>query len=93
VAFRAEDDAAQLKWRERATTMGLEVTPVIDRQYCKAIYFREQGGVLFEIATDPPSFATDEAPDELGTHLKLPARCEARRADIERALPALRVRE
>src|SRR3954454_25001485 len=67
VAFRAEDDVAQLEWRERATTMGLEVTPVIDRQYFNAIYFREPGGVLFEIATDPPGFATDEALDELGT--------------------------
>jgi glyoxalase family protein len=92
VAFRAEDDAAQLEWRERATTMGFEVTPVIDRQYFNAIYFREPGGVLFEIATDPPGFATDEAPDELGTHLKLPAHYEARRADIERVLPPLRVR-
>lgn len=92
VAFRAEDDAAQLEWRERATAMGLDVTPVIDRQYFNAIYFREPGGVLFEIATDPPGFATDEAPGELGTHLKLPPRYESRRADIERVLPPLRVR-
>jgi glyoxalase family protein len=91
VAFRAEDEAAQLEWRERATVMGLEVTPVIDRQYFNAIYFREPGGVLFEIATDPPGFATDEAPDELGTHLKLPPQHEARRAYIERVLPPLRV--
>jgi glyoxalase family protein len=92
VAFRAEDDAAQLEWRERAMSMGLNVTPVIDRQYFNAIYFREPGGVLFEIATDPPGFATDEAPDELGTHLKLPPQYEVRRADIERVLPPLRVR-
>jgi glyoxalase family protein len=92
VAFRAEDDAAQLEWRERATAMGLDVTPVIDRQYFNAIYFREPGGVLFEVATDPPGFATDEAPGELGTHLKLPPRYESRRADIERVLPPLRVR-
>jgi glyoxalase family protein len=92
VAFRAEDDAAQLEWRERAMTIGVEVTPVIDRQYFNAIYFREPGGVLFEIATDPPGFATDEAPDELGTHLKLPPQYEARRADIERVLPPLRER-
>jgi glyoxalase family protein len=90
VAFRAEDDAAQLDWRERAMAMGLNVTPVIDRQYFNAIYFREPGGVLFEIATDPPGFAVDEGPGELGRHLKLPPRYEARRADIERVLPPLR---
>ena len=72
--------------------MGLQVTPVIDRQYFNSIYFHEPGGVLFEIATDPPGFATDEAPDELGTHLKLPPQYEARRADIERVLPPLRER-
>lgn len=92
VAFRAEDDATQLEWRERAMAMGLDVTPVIDRQYFNAIYFHEPGGVLFEIATDPPGFATDETPDELGTHLKLPPRYEARRADIERVLPPLQLR-
>jgi glyoxalase family protein len=92
VAFRAEDDAAQQEWRERATAAGLHVTPVVDRQYFNAIYFREPGGVLFEIATDPPGFATDEAPGELGTHLMLPPRYEARREDIERRLPPLRVR-
>ena len=92
VAFRAEDNAAQHAWRERAIAAGLDVTPVIDRQYFNAIYFREPGGVLFEIATDPPGFATDEAPGELGTNLKLPPRYEARRSDIERVLPPLRVR-
>jgi glyoxalase family protein len=91
VAFRAEDDTAQREWRERAMTAGLDVTPVIDRQYFNAIYFREPGGVLFEIATDPPGFATDEAPDELGTHLKLPPRYEAHRSEIERVLPPLQV--
>lgn len=91
VAFRAKDDAAQREWRERATAAGLDVTPVIDRQYFKAIYFREPGGVLFEIATDPPGFATDEASGELGTHLMLPPQYEARRRDIERVLPPLKV--
>jgi glyoxalase family protein len=91
VAFRAEDDAVQLEWRERAIAAGLDVTPVIDRQYFNAIYFREPGGVLFEIATDPPGFATDEAPGELGTQLKLPPGYEGRRSDIERVLPPLRV--
>jgi glyoxalase family protein len=91
VAFRAEDDTAQREWRERALTAGLDVTPVIDRQYFNAIYFREPGGVLFEIATDPPGFAIDEAPGELGTQLKLPPRYEAHRRNIERVLPNLRV--
>jgi glyoxalase family protein len=62
VAFRAEDDAVQLEWREKLASAGMGVTPVIDRQYFNAIYFREPGGVLFEIATDPPGFAVDERP-------------------------------
>jgi glyoxalase family protein len=91
VAFRAENNGAQLEWRARASAMDFNVTPVIDRQYFNAIYFREPGGVLFEIATDPPGFAADEAPDELGTHLKLPPQYESRRADIERVLPPLKM--
>ena len=91
VAFRAETKAVQREWRERVAAFGLDVTPVIDRQYFDAIYFREPGGVLFEIATDPPGFAADEAQAELGTHLKLPPQYEGRRADIERVLPPIRV--
>ena len=67
------------------------MTPVIDRQYFDAIYFREPGGVLFEIATDPPGFAVDEPAEALGTQLKLPPKYEAHRADIERVLPAIRI--
>jgi glyoxalase family protein len=91
IAFRAESDAVQQEWRERATDFGLDVTPVIDRQYFNAIYFREPGGVLFEIATDPPGFAADEPAAELGTRLMLPPQYEQRRADIERVLPPIRV--
>jgi glyoxalase family protein len=91
VAFRAETREIQREWRERVAAFGLDVTPVVDRQYFDAIYFREPGGVLFEIATDPPGFAADEALDELGTHLMLPPRYERRRADIERVLPPIRV--
>jgi glyoxalase family protein len=76
--------------RTELTSLGYNVTPQLDRDYFKSIYFREPGGVLFEIATDPPGFAVDEGPGELGTHLKLPPRYEARRADIERVLPPLR---
>lgn len=89
VAFRAESDAVQLEWQERLASAGFDVTPVIDRQYFNAIYFREPGGVLFEIATDPPGFAVDEAPDALGTALKLPAKYEPMRERIEQILPDL----
>ena len=91
VAFRAESDEVQREWRERVAAFGLDVTPVIDRQYFNAIYFREPGGVLFEIATDPPGFATDETEAEMGKHLMLPPQYESRRMDIERVLPPIRV--
>lgn len=89
VAFRALDDADQLDWRERLLAVGMQVTPVIDRQYFNAIYFREPGGVLFEIATDPPGFTRDEPLDSLGQSLKLPAQYEAARDRIEQILPPL----
>lgn len=87
VAFRAKDGAQQLEWREAIAALGFHVTPVLDRQYFRSIYFREPGGVLFEIATDPPGFQTDEAFEELGTHLKLPPWLESQRQHIERRLP------
>ncbi len=90
VAFRARDEAEQRAWRDRILALGFDVTPVLDRQYFRSIYFREPGGVLFEIATDPPGFAIDEPPGSLGTALKLPPWLEARRAAIERRLPPLR---
>jgi len=90
VAFRARDDAEQLAWRESIVALGFNVTPVLDRQYFRSIYFREPGGVLFEIATDPPGFAIDEAPASLGTALRLPAWLEPRRVEIERRLPPVR---
>ena len=89
VAFRAQDDAHQEALREAVRAAGHRVTPQIDRQYFNAIYFREPGGVLFEIATDPPGFAVDEAPEALGQALKLPPQYEAHRARIEAALPPL----
>jgi glyoxalase family protein len=87
VAFRARDDAEQLKWRESILALGYNVTPVLNRQYFRSIYFREPGGALFEIATDPPGFGIDERPETLGTALKLPAWLEPRRQEIERRLP------
>jgi glyoxalase family protein len=68
---------------------GHNVTPVIDRTYFKSIFFREPGGVLFEIATDPPGFAADEPKEQLGTRLMLPHQYEPARAAIERMLPPL----
>ncbi|HEU5423703.1 MAG TPA: ring-cleaving dioxygenase [Nitrolancea sp.] len=91
VAFRTRDDAEQAAWRERIAAAGLAVTPVRDRQYFRSIYFREPGGVLFEIATDAPGFATDETVEQLGSHLKLPPWLEERRAAIERGLLPVRL--
>ena len=67
IAFRTPDDASQLAWRSKLAEAGLNVTPVMDRNYFRSIYFREPGGVLFEIATDPPGFAIDEPVEALGT--------------------------
>ncbi len=86
VAWRTEDDAHQLDWRQHLLSRGSDVTPVLDRQYFHSIYFHEPGGVLFEIATDPPGFAIDEPVEELGTHLKLPPWLEPRRPQIEEVL-------
>lgn len=89
IAFRCASDEEQQTWRSRVVSAGMNVTPIIDRQYFRSIYFREPGGVLFEIATDPPGFTADEAPDALGSALKLPPWLEPRRARIEAALPPL----
>jgi len=89
IAWRAADDAEQAAWRTQLLDAGLHVTPVMDRQYFHSIYFREPGGVLYEIATDNPGFLTDETYGELGKHLKLPPWLEAHRSTIEAALPPL----
>lgn len=89
VAWRAADDAQQAAWRRDLLGLGLRVTPIMDRQYFHSIYFREPGGVLFEIATDGPGFAIDETVAELGSGLRLPPWLEPRRAEIETALPRL----
>jgi len=91
VAFRSPSDEAQLAQRARLEEAGVDATPVIDRLYFHSVYFREPGGVLFEIATDPPGFTLDESPAELGTHLKLPPRYEPMRERIERTLPPVRL--
>lgn len=90
LAWRAATPAQQQGWRQRVAAAGLDVTPVLDRQYFQSIYFREPGGVLFEIATDPPGFARDEPVEHLGERLMLPPWLEPRRAALEAALPQLR---
>lgn len=89
VAFRARDDDEQQSWRETLAGAGIPVTAVRDRCYFRSIYFREPGGVLFEIATDTPGFGIDETPEELGRSLKLPPWFEARREELEARLPRL----
>lgn len=90
VAFRAADDAIQAAATASLAPRGIQVTPQQDRNYFRSTYFREPGGVLFEIATDAPGFAIDEPVEALGTRLMLPARYEPHRAAIEAALPRLR---
>jgi glyoxalase family protein len=93
IAFRAADDDEQLKVREQLAARGLNVTPVIDRQYFHSIYFREPNGILFEIATDGPGFLIDEPADALGETLKLPPIYESKRNEIERVLPTIHLRQ
>jgi glyoxalase family protein len=92
IAFRAADDDEQLKVREQLVARGLNVTPVIDRQYFHSIYFREPNGILFEIATDGPGFLIDEPANALGEALKLPPIYESKRNEIERVLPTIHLR-
>ena len=89
IAFRCADDEEQLKWRARMVALGLHVTPVIDRFYFHSIYFREPGGILFEIATDGPGFTVDEPAQNLGQTLKLPPQYEQHRTEIESVLPPI----
>ena len=89
VAWSVPDDAAQLAVRERVMGAGLGPTPVIDRHYFRSVYFREPGGVLYELATNPPGFAIDEPLERLGERLMLPPWYEAERRAIEAVLPAI----
>lgn len=91
IAWRAPDAATQAAWREELISKGVSVTSILDRQYFRSIYFREPGGTLLEIATDAPGFTTDEPLLELGRSLRLPPWLEPDRAQIESALPALRL--
>lgn len=90
VAFRAPDLPTMEQWQQELASRGVAVTEIMDRQYFKSIYFREPGGVLFEIATDDPGFDIDEPLLELGKKLKLPPWLEPSREQIQQSLPAIR---
>ncbi len=91
VAWRAPDADHQVDWRSHLVSSGQQVTPIIDRQYFESIYFREPGGVLLEVATDPPGFTIDEPLLELGRELRLPPWLEPSREQIENGLPGLKL--
>jgi glyoxalase family protein len=91
IAFRTPDDQQQREWLAEITRQGYNASPVMDRKYFHSIYFREPGGILFEIATDPPGFSVDESMEELGSKLVLPPWLEPSRARLEAVLPPLRL--
>jgi glyoxalase family protein len=90
IAFRTENDTTQANWQTILRRFGLGVTDVRDRKYFRSVYFRSPGGVLFEMATDPPGFGVDETLTGLGASLQLPAEYEPMRTEIEKRLPPLR---
>ena len=91
VAFQVPDDAAELALRERAIAFGLHPTDVRDRNYFRSVYFREPGGVLYELATTQPGFTVDEPAEQLGERLMLPPQFEPQRAEIEAVLPPIQL--
>lgn len=86
IAFRTPDDAQQREWLSEIGRLGYNVSPVMDRVYFHSIYYREPGGILFEIATDSPGFAVDEPVEKLGEALQLPPWLEPLRSRIELSL-------
>lgn len=93
IAWRAKDTKDQLEWKEYMEEQRYGVTPVQDRQYFHAIYFKERGKILFEIATDPPGFARDEPMEKMGEKLMLPEWYEPQREKIEKMLQPIELRE
>lgn len=93
IAWRAQDDQDQLDWKKYIEGYGYDVTPVQDRNYFNAIYFREHGEILFEIATDPPGFAHDESQETMGQNLMLPEQYEPHRDQIEQVVLPFEVRK
>ena len=90
VAFRAASEEQQREWRDHLLSLGVQVSPVMDRDYFRSIYFRAPDGLLLEIATDGPGFMVDEPRERLGTELRVPAWLADRREEIESALTPLR---
>jgi len=93
IAWRAKDDADHLDWQEYIRNQGIPVTEVRDRNYFNAIYFKEPGQILYEIATDPPGFAHDESLETMGTELKLPEQYEQHRETLNEHLIPIEVRD
>ena len=89
IAFRVKDEKVLMEYREKVASSGLNITDKIDRNYFYSLYFREPGGVLFEIATDNPGFTIDEPVDQLGSRLLLPPQYESQREKIEAILPKI----
>jgi len=89
VAFRTPDEASYAAWAERLQRLGMPSSGPVDRFYFRSLYFREPGGILFEIATDGPGFAADEPAETLGERLSLPPFLEGRRREIEAGLHPL----
>ncbi|MFC3040834.1 ring-cleaving dioxygenase [Virgibacillus xinjiangensis] len=93
IAWRAKDQEDLHRWKSRLEEKGLYPTEIRERHYFQSVYFREEGGILFEIATDPPGFTVDEPMDKLGEGLMLPPWLESKRADLEKTLPLVEVRK
>lgn len=91
IAWRVPNTEEQEKWRQEIARLGFQITPIVNRFYFQSVYFRERGGVLFELATDGPGFAVDESEDQLGNKLVLPPWLEKNREVIEKNLPPIKV--
>ena len=91
IAWRTVNDAQQCEWLDEITRLGYNASPIMDRKYFHSIYFREPGGILFEIATDPPGFLVDETIEALGSTLVLPPWLESKREQLQAVLPPLRL--
>lgn len=91
IAWRVANEEELVRWQVKLMNAGMHATEVKDRNYFKSVYFREPGGVLFELATDPPGFAIDESVENLGADLKLPEWFEPNRASLESKLPPIQL--
>ncbi|WP_087974344.1 VOC family protein [Oceanobacillus rekensis] len=92
IAWRAKDEEELREWHKLVESKGFKPMELKDRNYFKALYFKEVGGILFEIATEPPEFAVDEAREELGTKLMLPSWFESKREEFEESLTPIEIK-